>query len=172
MKIRFTFWMCCIIMFCSQYGNAQKNNKIKQHSIYAETATKGLVYSINYDRVFASGKTVSKTYHTGFSVYNNILAVAIGLHFFTGQNAHHAEFGLTVIPYVENYKKQGNTANESDKKLYIIPGAGYRYQKKEGGFFCKVIAAPVLALDPPSDNFWKMDTKVYAGVSIAAGYNF
>ncbi len=144
----------------------------KRNTIYAEGAVNSLVYCLNYDRIFSSGKTFTKTYHTGFSVYSNILAVALGLHFFTGQKAHHTEFGLTFIPYVENYKKLGNSANESDKKLYIISGAGYRYQKKEGGFFCKAIAGPVLALDPPSGNFWKMDGKIYGGISIAAGFSF
>ncbi len=76
------------------------------------------------------------------------------------------------MPFVENYKKMNNTASESDKKINIIANAGYRYQKTGGGLFCKVLAGPVLTLDPPSDNFWKMNGKIYGGISVSAGYSF
>jgi len=92
--------------------------------------------------------------------------------FFTGQSASHAEFSITAVPYIETYKDLFSGNNLSDKKLYLIPGAGYRYQKPGGGFFFKVIVAPVIYLDPPSDHFWKMDTKVYPGITGGAGFSF
>ena len=76
------------------------------------------------------------------------------------------------MPYVEDYEKLFSPGSPSDKKLDIIPGCGYRFQNPGGGFFFKIIAAPIINLDPLSDNFWKMEGKVYAGGSIGAGINF
>lgn len=167
-----TIFLFCAVLH-SKHTTAQNGNKFeKRNTIYAATATQGPVYSICYDHILIEGKVFSKTFHTGFSIYNNVLAIPFGFSFFTGKNAHHAELSISIIPYIENYQKLFAAGNLSDKKLYIIPGAGYRYQKSTGGFFFKAVAAPVLLLDPSSDNFWKMDPGIYAGISIAAGISF
>lgn len=96
----------------------------------------------------------------------------LGIIFFTGHKASHAEFSFTAVPYIETYKDLFSGNNLSDKKMYLLPGAGYRYQKQEGGFFFKVIAGPIIYLDPPSDHFWKMDSKIYPGISAGTGFSF
>jgi len=145
---------------------------IARNTIYAEGSSHGAYYSINYDRIFRFGAHFTNTYRVGFSLLNNAMALPIGLNFLKGDGFHHFEFGLTVVPYVENYQKLFSAGNLSDKKIYLVPGAGYRYQPPGGGFFFKAIVAPVIYLDPPSDNFWKMDGKVYAGGSVGAGISF
>lgn len=161
------------LFFCVDENFAQSSKTFSAKStVYAEAATQGPAYAINYDRIFSEGNVVAKSYRFGFSVYNDVLAFPIGISFITGKNQHHAEFSLTAVPYVEKFQKLFAAGNVSDKKLYIIPGAGYRYQKPAGGFFFKAVAAPVLLLDPPSDNFWKMYPKLFAGVSVGAGYSF
>ena len=149
-----------------------QDNNYARNTLYADFASKGATYSINYDRIFSVGEKLSKSYRIGFSVLKNAVAVPLGINFFTGHNDSHVEFSLTVVPYIETYKDLFSGNNLSDKKLFIIPGAGYRYQKPGGGFFFKAIVAPVIYLDPPSDNFWKMDGKVYAGITAGAGYSF
>jgi hypothetical protein len=145
----------------------------KKNTVYAEAAIHGPVYSINYDRILIEGNRFAKTCRIGYSIYSDILALPIGISFLTGKNSHHAELSFTLIPYIENYQKLFAAGNLSDKKLYIIPGAGYRYQKPSGGIFFKAIAGPALLLDPPSDNFWKMEAKkIYAGISLAGGISF
>jgi hypothetical protein len=139
---------------------------------YVEGATQGPVFTLNLDHIFSEGKIFTKSYRIGFTVYKDVLAFLIGINFITGKSEHHAEFSFTAIPYIEKFQKLFASGNLSDKKMYIIPGAGYRYQKPAGGFFFKAVAAPVLYLDPPSDNFWSMDPKLFAGVSIGAGYSF
>ena len=98
--------------------------------------------------------------------------IKIDAGFFNGQGNSHAEFSLVVVPFAEDYKYLFSAGNQSDKKLYIIPGAGYRFQKPDGGFFFRTIVAPVVFLDPRSDNFWKMDAKLLPGITVAAGYSF
>lgn len=145
---------------------------IARNTVYAEGTTHGAYYSINYDRIFRLGANFTNTYRIGFSLLNNAVALPVGLNFLKGDGFHHFEFGLTVVPYVENYQKLFQAGSLSDKKIYLIPGAGYRYQPPGGGLFFKAIVAPVIFLDPPSDNFWKMDGKVYAGGSVGAGFSF
>jgi hypothetical protein len=145
---------------------------IARNAIYAEGTSKGAYYSINYDHIYRLGASFTNTYRVGFSLLKNAIALPIGLNFLKGDGFHHFEFGLTVVPYVENYQKLFQAGSLSDKKIYLIPGAGYRFQPPGGGFFFKVIAAPIIYLDPPSDNFWKMDGKVYAGGSVGAGICF
>lgn len=160
-----------VTALCIQPAHAQ-NNFTARNTIYVDGTSKGAYYSVNYDRVFSEGEKFSKSYRAGFTILNHVIAFPLGINFFTGRQQDHFEFGLTVVPYVEDYEKLFSPGNLSDKKIYIIPGAGYRYQKPGGGFFFKIIASPVIFLDPPSDNFWKMDGKVYPGGSIGAGISF
>lgn len=172
-QIRIVSILLFFTVLHSARATAQTGKRFeKRNTVYADAAIQGPVYSINYDRILSEGNRFAKTYRIGYSIYSNVLALPIGISFLSGKNSHHAELSCTLIPYIENYQKLFAAGNLSDKKLYLIPGAGYRYQKPTGGFFFKAVAAPVLLLDPPSDNFWKMDPKIYAGISIAAGISF
>lgn len=159
-----------IFSFC--FVTHSQDVAIARNTIYVEGTSRGAYYSINYDRIYRLGAHFTNTYRVGFSLFDNVIALPLGLNFLKGDGFHHFEFGLTVVPYVENYRKLFDAGSLSDKKLYIIPGAGYRYQPPAGGFFFKAILAPIIFLDPPSDNFWKMDGKVYAGGSVGAGISF
>lgn len=168
-----TALLFAFLFFTTAKNFAQSSKRFSAKSTaYIEGATQGPLITLNHDHIFREGKIFTKSYRIGFTVYKDVMAFPIGINFITGKNQHHAELSLTAIPYVENASKLFNSGNLSDKKLYIIPGAGYRYQKPTGGFFFKAIAAPVLLLDPPSDNFWKMEPKFFVGVSVAAGYSF
>jgi len=160
--------LCKLTIFVSTgYGQ-----NISRNTVYTDFASKGAYYSLNFDRIFSTGEKFTKTYRIGFTVLKNAVAMPLGINFLTGHNTSHAEFSLTAVPYIETYTDLFSGKNQSDKKLYIIPGAGYRYQKPEGGFFFKVIAGPVIYLDPPSDDFWKMEGKIYPGITAGAGFSF
>lgn len=152
-------------------GQAQ-DVAIAPNTVYVEGSSHGALYSINYDRVFRFGARFTNTHRIGFSLLNNAIALPLGINFLKGDGFHHFEFGLTVVPYVQHYQHLFSAGSLSDKKIYLIPGIGYRYQPPGSGFFFKAMAAPVVYLDPPSDNFWKMDGKVYAGGSVGAGISF
>ncbi|MBS1919396.1 MAG: hypothetical protein JST17_03995 [Bacteroidetes bacterium] len=149
-----------------------QENFTARNSIYVDAATRGAYYSVNYERIFSQGEKFSKTWQAGFSLLNDVIAFPLGIHFFTGHQRDHFEFGLTIVPYIEKYEKLFSPGNISDKKIYLFPGAGYRYQKPNGGFFFKAIIAPVIYLDPPSDHFWKMGGKLYTGGNLSAGISF
>ncbi|HWC53717.1 MAG TPA: hypothetical protein VG676_09050 [Chitinophagaceae bacterium] len=165
------FGLLFVMIVCVLSIHAQ-NNFTARNTIYVDGTSKGAYYSVNYDRIFSQGEKFSKSYRAGFSIMSHVIAFPLGIQFFTGHQQDHFEFGVTVVPYIENFEKLFSPGNLSDKKIYLIPGAGYRYQKPVGGFFFKIIAGPIIYLDPPSDNFWKMDGKVYPGGSIGAGISF
>lgn len=165
-------YISLFLLFSFNHFAYSQDVAIARNTIYVEGTSKGAYYSINYDHIYRLGAHFTNTYRLGFSLFDNVIALPLGLNFLKGDGFHHFEFGLTVVPYVENYQKLFQAGSLSDKKLYIIPGAGYRYQPPGGGFFFKAIVAPILFLDPPSDNFWKMDGKVYAGGSVGAGISF
>lgn len=79
---------------------------------------------------------------------------------------------LLLTAHISPAQQVPAAGNIADKKLYLIPGAGYRYQPPAGGFFFKAILAPIIYLDPASDNFWRMYGKVYPGINLGAGYSF
>jgi hypothetical protein len=162
------------ILFLLPASKAQstQNNFTARNTLYADFATRGAYYSVNYDRIFKEGQRFTKSYRAGFSVTAKTIALPLGINFFTGHHVSHMEYSLTLVPYIDKYKSFLSANDLSDKKMLIIPGIGYRYQQPEGGFFFKAVAAPAIHLDPPSDNFWKMDGKLYPVLTVGAGYSF
>jgi hypothetical protein len=150
------------------FGQQQAKN-----AVYLEAASKGPVYSINYDRIIRQGDKLAYSLRAGFSVEKNAVSFPVGINFITGQNDHHAEFSLTIIPYIDRVDKNSGLNNDAtDKYFFINPAIGYRFQKMEKGIFIKASVGPSIFLDPPANDFWNMDPKVYAFGSISAGFSF
>lgn len=165
----FILLLFCCSFFIFLQARSQGNAR---NTFFAEYLSTGTFFSANYDRVFRKGSSFSASYRIGLAAGKNSIGLPVGIQFFSGQQSSHLEFCLVALPFVEDYKYLFSSGNRSDKKAYIIPGAGYRYQKPEGGFFFRSIVAPVFLLDPRSDNFWKMDGKLLPGITVAAGYSF
>ena len=169
------FSITAIILLSFSNAFSQSNQKsFARNTFYVEAASKAADYSINYDHIFHSGDKFSWSYRVGFFIGNESIALPIGINLITGKKSHHAEFGVTLEPFVDHDKTflSGSSANESDKYLYVIPAAGYRYQPEKGGFFFKVTASPTIFLDPASDHFWRMDPKLIFYASAGAGFSF
>jgi len=167
-----------LILFCLNfsYGKvySHQNDSVFQfkNTIYTDFLNKGTYYSINFDRIFHQSKKNNLSYRLGFSILDNAISFPIGINLFTGKKDSHIEFSLTVTPYVDHYKNILRDIDSSDKYIYIVPGIGYRYQKPNGRFFFKLAFSPMLFLDPPSDNFWKMDPKLYFAANMGIGFSF
>ncbi len=162
-------------LFCTGIANAQRIYEgSARNAVYVNLASQGPVYSINYDRIFRQGERVDYSFSAGFSIAKNAVSFPVGVHFITTNSDHHAELGVTFIPYIEQKPALvGSTGKgDKDKYLYINPGVGYRYQKSNGGVFLKALIGPSLFLDPPSDDFWNMDPKLHAFGSIGVGISF
>jgi hypothetical protein len=164
-----TYLLFVILIWLTGTSYSQDTHK---HTLYVEGSTRGPVYTMNYDRMFYLGEKVSYSYRIGFHWLHDEIGIPLGISLITGTEDHHAEFSLTLTPYIDRVNYLFREGNISDKYLYITPGVGYRYQKPMGGLFLKALVAPLVLLDPPSDDFWKMDPKVYSVLSIGAGYTF
>ena len=147
-------------------------DNFNRNSIYLELSSESPVYSINYDRIFHKGKKINYSYKIGFSVEPDAVSLPLGVNLITGKKTHHGEISLTIIPYLDHYKTFLNADDQSDKYLFIIPGLGYRYQKPEGKLFFKLVAGPFIFLDPPSNDFWNMNPKVYGSIQSGLGISF
>ena len=143
------------------------------HTVYAEATSFAPYYNIRYDKMLHQGHSFNKSFSAGIALRANDIGIPLGFHFFTGPQApHYLELGLTLMPYITSYRQLFAGGNVADKKLYIIPGIGYRHQREEGGLFLRCILSPVFLLDPRSDDFWKMETRFNGGASIGVGYSF
>lgn len=166
-----------ILIYILFYGlNPSKvfsqDNDFKRNTIYTGFANEGAIYSVNYDRIFIQKAKFVLSYRIGFSVLEDAVAMPVGINLITGKGNSHAEFSLTVMPYVDKYKSMFKDDDLSDKYIYLVPGVGYRFQKPQGGFFFKVFCSPTFFLDPPSSNFWKMDPKLKFMIGGGLGYSF
>ena len=162
-----------LLFFCCQSISGQnRNTDIKKHTVYIDVSTRGPVYTINYDRIFIKRDKVSFSYRIGFFLLKDEIAMPLGISLITGKHDHHAEFSLTLTPDIDRFNYLFREGNVSDKYLYITPGFGYRYQKPEGGLFIKALVAPMILLDPPSDDFWNMDPKLYPLLTVGTGISF
>jgi hypothetical protein len=151
------------------YSYSQESHK---HTIYADVNTSGPVYSLNYDRIFHRGENVFYAYRIGLHWLHDEVALPLGISLITGKQNHHMEFSLSFTPYIDRTNYLFREGNISDKYLYITPGIGYRFQKPGGGLFVKSLVAPLILLDPPSDDFWKMDGSVDPLLSVGLGFTF
>jgi hypothetical protein len=166
------FSFVLIIQEHQLFSQKKDSTFTSKNTIYADFASKGVIYSINYDRIFLQRQKLAWSYRVGFSILEDAVAFPVSINAFTGKNASHAEFSLTLMPYIDHYKSFLGQNDQSDKYLYIMPSVGYRFQKPKGKFFFKAAILPSVFLDPPSSDFWDMDPRFYLIGNIGLGISF
>ena len=144
----------------------------KKNSFFIEAGGKGPDYSINYSRIFKSGRKFIYSYRAGFSLLAHDLSVPIAISVFTSGLQHHLELSIGITPYLKDYKTFLHKDDLSDKQIYITPGIGYRYQKINGTFFLTAGVDPLIFMDPPSDNVWNFVPEFKPTGHLALGYVF
>ena len=164
------FFVVVLFVLSALAGYGQETRPAR-NTFYAQLSSQASPYSLNYDRIFHIGEKLSYAFRVGFALNKNDISAPLGISAFTGKGDHHFEFGGILIPYVYMPKTE-NKSNNSDLYLYLIPHAGYRYQRKNGGLFFKANAGPSIFCDPPSDNFWNMQPKLQAYGSLSLGFSF
>jgi hypothetical protein len=78
-----------LLVAFTYYSYGQTPPFSARNTVYADFASKGAVYSINYDRVFSQGKKINISFRAGVSILNDAIAFPLGIQFFTGQDASH-----------------------------------------------------------------------------------
>lgn len=151
---------------------------LRKHSVFVELAGNGGYYSFNYDRIMLAKTKWKVSGRVGVMYYSESLgylennkqstyAIPVEVSYLRGGSNHHLELGLGLTPYYERYK---DFESSDVNHLGVLPVArlGYRYQRREGGFFFKTGITPALQI---KDKHYKYnDTHGLLWAGIAFGY--
>ena len=129
-------------------------------------------YALLYERAIASKASHAWTARLGFIAGGNAFGLPAGISWLKGEGRHRLELSAEGIFYVDKSRSFLSGDDVSDKYLFFIPAVGYRYQPPSGGLFFRLLAGPFISLDPRSDDFWKMDGKVYGVVKGTVGWRW
>lgn len=165
------FSFTAFFLFCTQ-AQAQTFRSAAKNSLYAEGYSRPPWYSVNFDRVVLTKENLHASMRLGFTVAKRQAGIPLGVNLFTGSHASHFVVSLVVMPYIVDNLKGWGTDDRFDKSLILIPGAGYRYQKAEGGIYFHALALLMTDLDPGRHYFWDLKPITYMAGSVALGYSF
>ena len=135
-----------LLIVFSQTGYSQT----KPNSIYFEFIGNGVLYSINYDRLFTediSGRIglmyLSKLDWIFFTI-DDIVIVPVTLNYLIGNGSNKFEIGAGIdYLSVSGGSIFGLHANASESKVFGTATIGYRYQQADGGFLFRIGFTPV-----------------------------
>ena len=164
-----------IATFSATKINAQKD--IKKNSIYAEIGGNGVLYSINYERLFKLSKLFNVTSRIGYGYTDNFnfnklktnsIPFEINGLFSLSKEKHFIEIGSGVTyMYIEDQ----STESSNFGTLIYAARLGYRYQKPNGGIMYRIGITPLYDFYSDQQNLVKSNTWfIFGGISI--GYNF
>ena len=132
-----------------------------KNAVYLELVGSGLLYSLNYDRIFYQKGWFKSAARIGFSAlpkkfetetYWNA-ALPLELLGMYGRSEHHLEFGVGYTPYYYASAKHVIVSKGDEFDQYrlrsIVPfRVGYRYQKADGGLVFRIGFLPALDFMP------------------------
>jgi hypothetical protein len=119
------------------------------NSIYMELAGNGLIYSINYDRMFTEnmGGRIGVMYFplvpSLFSSVEDLFIMPATLNFLIGSNSHKLEMGAGIIYGAARLSTVFSSESESGSGLAQTITIGYRYQQRSGGFLFRIGFTPI-----------------------------
>ncbi|MEK6479770.1 hypothetical protein WJR50_19665 [Catalinimonas sp. 4WD22] len=157
MKTLFTLVLFCLFGFplLAQYEELLTPS-LSKHSISFDVLMQMPIYgdvtgapSVNYEYAFLSRWRTRLG--MGSSFHNDNLFIPFGLHYLTGQKAHHLDLSAGGYMLASWYERPEGRAFSTHVYPYV--GVGYRYQKSDQAFFFKIqpvvlvpIPAPLLSL--------------------------
>ena len=162
----------------SQFHNIPNICYPKINTLFVELLGNALLYSINYERLIKFKSKNKVAVRIGFHYSNNfnnndqrITSIPIEfyyLHPISAKN-HYLELGIGM-EYAHDYFMD---LNHVDQYFFATSRIGYRYQRRDGGFFLKVGFTPLYELyvinrDPANIEYPKI--RPWAGLGI--GYTF
>ena len=136
-------------------------------SFYAEGASRGSPYTINYDRIFRYGDILSYSYRVGLAYARSRASLPFGMNVFTSEGRHHTEFCALIVPSVQTTYKN---IKPTDAAGHFIGTLGYRYQNMEfPGLFLRAGLGLMFIADPPITSVRRL-LHPYGYASISLGY--
>jgi hypothetical protein len=138
----------------SEVTAQQVEQPLQKNSFFLELGGNSLFYSLNYDRILLdrsawklSGR-IGGMYFPGFMVANrHMIGIPVEVSYLRGNRNHHLEIGLGFTPIYDTYPLSTSRGEDYQWRDLVVLGVariGYRYQKREGGFFFKTGFTPLL----------------------------
>jgi hypothetical protein len=160
MKSLSVFLLVAVLYFPSQAQTDPARN-----SVYIEFLGNGIIYSLNYDRMFTESFGVRAGVGYIEPIAESIVSFPLMLHYLVGTGNSKFELGIgaTIISQSEN----SGFSFISDDKEFTGSGVlgtltiGYRYQRNEEGFVFRAGFTPLFG----KIGFWPL-----AGLSVGYGF--
>ncbi len=153
-----------------------------KNAIFLELGGNGLLYSLNYERMFYQKgifksaariglTTLPRKIETETKTYWDV-ALPLELVGLIGRSKHHLELGIGYTPsYIAKTKLEiGGSGFEFDgyRLTSVVPlRIGYRYQKPDGGFFFRAAYMPTLDLHPDVNRKLRL---IHGGISLGKSF--
>ena len=126
-----------------------------------ELGGNGVFYSLNYDRMLVVKEKWKVAGRAGISYFNdhiffketnprNLYTFPLEVSYLRGKQNHYLELGLGITPGFESYP-ESSFENENKPETPFTVRIGYRYQKRQGGFFLKTGFTPFFTIYSKSE---------------------
>ncbi|HTF03235.1 MAG TPA: hypothetical protein VK826_04385 [Bacteroidia bacterium] len=151
------------LIFVQINAQEQKTDSMARakNTVFVELLGRGVLYSVNYERWLFSYRSLDFSGQVGLSVMKNqdLITFPLALNVMKGK-VHHPmiSIGYTQVLWQQptNFFK-----NDYPESIFIV-GAGYKYQRPEGGFY---FTLQVMKFFPVDENIL-----IWGGLGI--GYTF
>jgi hypothetical protein len=141
------FLVCFFVFNSSVFSQSQPN------SLYLELFGNGVIYSINYDKLFSNctGGRIGFMFLWGGRdgiAYRDIAVLPVMFHYFISFHNHKIEFGIGPLIALEG-ASEFEFLGVDNLSSFGIGGTatiGYRFQKEEGGFLFRIGFTPLFGI--------------------------
>ncbi len=153
--MRNLFFLVLMLFFMNIKSQDLKQQQPKRNSIYFEAFGQGFYNSFAFDRLYRTEKKIKTSLTAGITLIPSkelfVVALPLSYNFLFGKKSNHLELGIGLTAM---FFKSGNInvsqgytdvngiqvnetfiGHQTDFYSYSTAKIGYRFQKKEGGFF-------------------------------------
>jgi len=163
-----------LLASAKSFSSDSTSYSLKKNIVFISFGGKENFGSVNYERIFSTGKKIHWSYSIGVQPFqpSKKFSVPASINAFTKGRLHHFEVDLAATFYMDKYHPyDGGWKEDFNKQLYLTPFFCYRMQGA-GWLMLKTGIGPQFRLDPPSDNVTAFKTELVAAAFAAIGIAF
>lgn len=153
-KLILSSFICLSLLSTKLLAQTDVEPAVAKNAVYLELGGTGMFYSFNYDRIFYQKGAFKTAARAGISILpiniagRNYLGYILPLELTAmfGRSKHHLEIGTGLTPYLAPARNRGfDPVFERYRVAANMPfRLGYRYQKKDEGFFFRAAYTPAI----------------------------
>ena len=157
----------CLIFVVNMLAGQSGN--YSNHSIFFEIAGAAPNYSLNYAKYAWGGNRGAGFFRVGLGIWDNRISVPIGFSIINGGRDNFLELSFMITPFSEGYRFWKR--NQSDIKMDLMTGIGYKYQPRTENYFFNLGIFPYVRLDPTPNNISSENVIFRFRPGIGAGFS-